>query len=29
MLGSLKGMMLTLASTVSGFRKPVTQQYPQ
>lgn len=28
MLESLKGMMLTLASTVTGFRRPVTQQYP-
>ena len=29
MLESLKGMMLTLASTVSGLRRPVTQQYPK
>ena len=29
MLESLKGMMLTLASTVSGLRKPVTRQYPK
>ena len=28
MLNSVKGMMLTLASTVKGLRKPVTQQYP-
>ena len=29
MLESLKGMMLTLASAVSGLRRPVTQQYPK
>jgi len=28
MLNSLKGLMLTLASTFTGMRKPVTQQYP-
>ena len=28
MLNSLKGLMLTLASTVTGLRKPVTRQYP-
>jgi NADH-quinone oxidoreductase subunit I len=28
MLNSIKGMMLTLASTVKGLRKPVTRQYP-
>ena len=28
MLNSLKGLMLTLASTISGLRKPITQQYP-
>lgn len=28
MLNSVKGMMLTLASTVKGLRKPVTRQYP-
>jgi NADH-quinone oxidoreductase subunit I len=29
MLESVKGMMLTLASTVAGLRRPVTQQYPK
>ena len=29
MLESLKGMMLTLASTVNGLRRPITQQYPR
>ena len=28
MLNSVKGMMLTLASTITGLRKPVTRQYP-
>lgn len=28
MLNSVKGMMITLASTVKGLRRPVTQQYP-
>ncbi len=28
MLSSLKGMVLTLVSTVNGLRKPVTVQYP-
>ena len=28
MLNSLKGLMLTLASTFTGLRKPVTRQYP-
>jgi NADH-quinone oxidoreductase subunit I len=28
MLNSVKGLMLTLASTVKGLRKPVTRQYP-
>ena len=28
MLNSVKGMMLTLASTFTGLRKPVTRQYP-
>jgi len=28
MLNSIKGMMLTLGSTVKGLRKPVTRQYP-
>lgn len=28
MLNSVKGMMITLASTLKGLRKPVTQQYP-
>lgn len=28
MLNSVKGLMLTLASTFTGLRKPVTQQYP-
>ena len=28
MLGSVKGMLVTLVSTVNGFRKPVTVQYP-
>ena len=28
MLNSVKGMMLTLASTFKGLRKPVTRQYP-
>ncbi len=29
MLNSVKGMMLTLASTVKGMRKPVTREYPK
>ena len=29
MLESVKGMMLTLASTIAGLRRPVTQQYPK
>ena len=28
MLGSLKGLLVTLVSTINGFRKPVTIQYP-
>ena len=28
MISSLKGMLLTLVSTINGFRKPVTAQYP-
>ena len=28
MLGGIKGMLVTLVSTVNGFRKPVTAQYP-
>ena len=28
MLNSVKGMMLTLASTVKGLKKPVTREYP-
>ena len=28
MLGSVKGMLITLVSTLNGFRKPVTVQYP-
>lgn len=28
MINSLKGLLLTLVSTVNGFRKPVTRQYP-
>ena len=28
MLGSLKGMLVTLVSTFNGMRKPVTAQYP-
>ena len=28
MLNSVKGLMLTLASTFTGLRKPVTRQYP-
>ena len=28
MLGGLKGMLVTLVSTVNGFRKPITVQYP-
>ena len=28
MLNSVKGMMLTLTSTVKGLRRPVTRQYP-
>ena len=28
MLSSLKGMLITLVSTVNGFRSPVTRQYP-
>ena len=28
MLGSIKGMVVTLLSTMSGLRKPVTVQYP-
>ncbi len=28
MLGSLKGMFITLVSTINGFRRPVTVQYP-
>ena len=28
MLGSIKGMLVTLVSTINGFRKPVTVQYP-
>ena len=28
MLGGIKGMLVTLISTVNGFRKPVTVQYP-
>ncbi len=29
MLNSVKGMMLTLVSTMKGMRKPVTQEYPK
>ena len=29
MISGLKGLFVTLASTVSGFKKPVTVQYPQ
>lgn len=29
MLNSVKGMMLTLASTFQGLKKPVTRQYPK
>ena len=28
MLGSIKGMLVTLVSTLNGFRNPVTVQYP-
>ena len=28
MLGGVKGMLVTLVSTINGFRKPVTVQYP-
>ena len=28
MLASVKGMLITLASTLNGFRAPVTRQYP-
>ena len=28
MLGSVKGMLVTLVSTINGLRKPVTAQYP-
>ena len=28
MLGSVKGMLVTLVSTVNGLRNPVTRQYP-
>ena len=28
MLGGIKGMLVTLVSTVNGFRKPITVQYP-
>ena len=28
MLNSVKGMLLTFVSTINGFRKPVTRQYP-
>ena len=28
MIGGIKGMLITLASTVRGLRKPVTAQYP-
>ena len=28
MLGSIKGMVVTLVSVINGFRKPVTVQYP-
>ena len=28
MLGSIKGMLVTLVSTINGFRNPVTAQYP-
>ena len=28
MLGSVKGMLITLVSTINGFRNPVTRQYP-
>ena len=28
MLGSVKGMLVTLVSTINGFRSPVTRQYP-
>jgi formate hydrogenlyase subunit 6/NADH:ubiquinone oxidoreductase subunit I len=29
MLGSLKGMVVTMLSTLNGLRKPVTAQYPK
>ena len=29
MLNSLKGLMLTLGSTMKGIRKPITQEYPK
>ena len=29
MLGGLKGMFVTFVSTINGFRKPVTVQYPK
>ena len=29
MINSLKGLLLTLRSTVKGFRQPVTRQYPE
>ena len=28
MLGGIKGMLITLVSTINGFRNPVTRQYP-